>query len=131
MIITLTPNPTLDITYRVASISRGESHRIHDVVVRAGGKGINTASVLSSMGIDNLAVAPVGATSLRQFAADLDIRGVAHRLVATPGATRRSIAVIDDEQQATCSTRRGLPSGPTRGMRSLPSSPRSAGRAKS
>lgn len=109
MIITLTPNPALDITYRVGSIRRGESHRVADVVERAGGKGINTAAVLTAMGIDSLAVAPIGTSSLREFAADLNTRGVSHHLVATPGATRRSITVVDEEEQATVFNEAGAP----------------------
>lgn len=109
MIITLTPNPAVDITYRVASITPGASHRVEITTERAGGKGINTAAVLTSMGIECLALAPVGTSSLPAFAADLAARGVPHHLVATPGATRRSIAVVNEAHQATVFNEAGAP----------------------
>ncbi len=101
MIITLTPNPAIDITYRIAAVTLGESHRVVNVTERAGGKGINTAAVLTSMGLDCLALAPVGDATLDSFAADLDGRGIRHHLVTAPHPTRRSVALVDDAHEAT------------------------------
>lgn len=107
MIITITPNPALDITYAVASLTLGESHRISDVVERAGGKGLNVAAVLTSMGRDTIAVAPVGADDRSRFATDLDIRGVPHQFVDSPNPTRRSIAVVEATGRATLFNEQG------------------------
>ncbi|GAA6527005.1 hexose kinase [Intrasporangium sp. DVR] len=101
MIITLTPNPALDITYRIPRLAPGESHRVTDVVERAGGKGLNTAGVLTSMGRRVVALAPVGVEGLARFGADLESRSIPHRLVEAPGVTRRSIAVVDESGVAT------------------------------
>jgi 1-phosphofructokinase family hexose kinase len=101
MIVTLTPNPAVDITYAVPTVTLGESHRVGDVRERAGGKGLNVASVLTAMGSHVVAVAPVGADELAAFATDLTERGLSHRLVESPCRTRRSVAVVDDAGQAT------------------------------
>lgn len=50
MILVLTPNPALDITYTVPSVAVGETHRVDDVRLRAGGKGLNVARVIAALG---------------------------------------------------------------------------------
>jgi 1-phosphofructokinase family hexose kinase len=101
MIVTLTPNPAADVTYGVDAVHLGDSHRVHDVTERAGGKGVNVASVLTGLGEHAVAVAPVGAADLAAWAADLTERGVSHRLVESPSATRRSIAVVEADGRTT------------------------------
>ncbi|EWT02675.1 sugar kinase [Intrasporangium oryzae NRRL B-24470] len=101
MIITLTPNPAIDITYAVPTVMLGESHRVEEVHERAGGKGVNVASVLTGQGRCAVAVAQVGSDELADFATDLSDRGLSHRLVESPCRTRRSVAVVDDRGQAT------------------------------
>ena len=105
MIITLTPNPAIDITYAVPTVTLGESHRVDEVHERAGGKGVNVASVLTGQGRHAVAVAQVGSDELAAFATDLSDRGLSHRLVESPCRTRRSVAVVDDQGQATLLTR--------------------------
>lgn len=108
MIVTLTPNPAVDVTYQVAALAVGESHPVEVVREQAGGKGVNTAAVLTTMGQDCLAVCPVGADDAERFAADLDARGVRHRLLRLPGRTRRSVTVVDDAEEATVLNEPGL-----------------------
>ena len=101
MIITLTPNPAVDITYAVPTVTLGESHRVGAVHERAGGKGLNVASVLTQQGCHAVALAPVGSDELATFATDLTERGVSHRLIESPCRTRRSFAVVDGSGVAT------------------------------
>jgi 1-phosphofructokinase len=60
MIVTLTPNPSLDRTLEVAELHRGEVLRATAVRVDAGGKGINVARALKANGHAVRAVVPVG-----------------------------------------------------------------------
>ncbi|GAA5017268.1 1-phosphofructokinase [Terrabacter aeriphilus] len=124
MIVTLTPNPALDITYAVPTVTLGESHRVGSVTERAGGKGLNVASVLATMlaslspstststgtstAAGVVAVAPVGALDRELFAADLDARRVPHRLVESPCPTRRSVAVVESDGRATLLNEAGV-----------------------
>lgn len=109
MILTLTPNPATDVTYRVGALTPGETHRVQQVSERAGGKGINTASVLHAMGLDTVVLAPVGDTSRAAFEGNLIDRGIRHHLVATSAPTRRAVAVVDDAHGATVFNEAGSP----------------------
>ncbi len=109
MIVTLTPNPAVDITYGVASVTLGASHRVSSVHERAGGKGLNVAAVLTTMGHSAVAVAPVGSGQRRFFEVDLRRRGIGYRLVESASPTRRSIAVVDSAGEATLFNEAGSP----------------------
>ncbi|GAA1838083.1 1-phosphofructokinase family hexose kinase [Agromyces salentinus] len=110
MILTLTPNPALDLTWEVAGLRPGSTHRVDAGVARAGGKGLNVARVLHAQGHDVLALATVGGASGAEFAADFEASGVPHRLLPVSGATRRSVAIVDtDAAEASVLNERGAP----------------------
>ena len=60
MILTVTPNPAIDLTYRVGSLDVGESHRVAPPAVRAGGKGLNVARVIAQTGGASFALTTAG-----------------------------------------------------------------------
>ncbi|WP_026181295.1 1-phosphofructokinase family hexose kinase [Demetria terragena] len=101
MIITLTPNPAIDMTYTVPGVRVGETHAVEKSWSRAGGKGVNTASVLTAMDIDCVALCPTGEEDLTLMATDLDSRGIKHLLVPVPGRVRRSVAAVEPDGTAT------------------------------
>ncbi|UKA60074.1 hexose kinase [Arthrobacter sp. FW306-2-2C-D06B] len=94
-VITVTPNPAIDLSYHVAGITPGASHRVTAPLSRAGGKGLNVARVAHQLGHPVLALAPSGGTSGAEFAAELLSSGVPHRLIPVAAETRRSIALVD------------------------------------
>ncbi len=94
-VITVTPNPAIDLSYHVAGITPGASHRVTAPLSRAGGKGLNVARVAHQLGHPVLALAPSGGTSGAEFAAELLRSGVPHRLIPVAAETRRSIALVD------------------------------------
>lgn len=57
-IVTVTPNPAWDVTYEVPVLVPGELHRVARVRRRLGGKGVNTARVLTALGHRAIAVIP-------------------------------------------------------------------------
>ncbi|CAB4624791.1 unannotated protein [freshwater metagenome] len=59
-IVTLTPAPTLDRTYFVTNLHRGEVNRADSVGEELAGKGINVARALQLSGIAAPAVVPIG-----------------------------------------------------------------------
>ncbi|QNE13312.1 1-phosphofructokinase family hexose kinase [Pseudarthrobacter sp. NBSH8] len=95
-IITVTPNPAVDLTYHVDGIIPGGSHRVDTPLSRAGGKGLNVARVAHQLGSTVLAIAPAGGAAGAAFAAELAASGVPHRLIPVRAETRRSIALVDD-----------------------------------
>ncbi|CAN7237781.1 1-phosphofructokinase family hexose kinase [Knoellia sp. LjRoot47] len=107
MIFTLTPNPALDITYAVPRLHVGESHRVSVTGTHAGGKGLNVAGVLACMSVDHVAIAPVGERQRAFFTEDAAQRGIRLRLVESPVAMRRSVAVFSTDGQDTVFNEQG------------------------
>jgi 1-phosphofructokinase family hexose kinase len=71
-IITVTPNPAWDVTYEVPALAPGEVHRVTRVHRRLGGKGVNAARVLGSLGHAAVAVIP-GPEGIADGALTLDV----------------------------------------------------------
>lgn len=95
LVLTLTPNPAVDVTYTVAGINLGSSHRVPTPLYRAGGKGLNVSRVAHQLGHPTLAIATVGGLTGERFRADLSATGMLHQLVPVAPATRSSIALVD------------------------------------
>ncbi|MFB8188923.1 1-phosphofructokinase family hexose kinase [Microbacterium sp. NPDC055988] len=96
MILTVTPNPALDLTWHVDRLREGGTHRADAGVARAGGKGLNVARVAYAEGADVLAITTMGGRVGEEFASELGASGVPHALVPVAAETRRSIAVVDE-----------------------------------
>ena len=63
MIVTVTPNPSIDRTVTLASpLTRGAVHRVSSVTTEPGGKGVNVARALTLAGVDAVAVLPASGT---------------------------------------------------------------------
>ena len=61
MIVTVTPNPSIDRTVTLpAQLVRGAVHRVQSVSTEPGGKGVNVARALTLAGLDTVAVLPAG-----------------------------------------------------------------------
>ncbi|GHE00145.1 1-phosphofructokinase family hexose kinase [Streptomyces alanosinicus] len=96
MILTVTLNTALDLTYRVRSLRPHASHRVSEVIERPGGKGVNAARVLAALGHETIVTGFVGGATGRVLRDRLgDIPGLADALVPVSGPTRRTIAVVD------------------------------------
>jgi 1-phosphofructokinase family hexose kinase len=63
MIVTVTPNPSIDRTLSIPPLERGGVHRASSTIAEAGGKGINVARALATHGFASLAVAPLSTAS--------------------------------------------------------------------
>lgn len=94
-IVTVTPNPALDVTYTLAGFQPGSSHRVANPTVRAGGKGLNVARVAAAQGYRVLALAPVGGHTGQLYRSDLDEYRLPARLITSPSETRRSTTIVD------------------------------------
>ncbi|MFF8651079.1 1-phosphofructokinase family hexose kinase [Streptomyces griseoluteus] len=97
MILTVTLNTALDITYRVTSLRPHAEHRVSEVVERPGGKGVNVARVLAALGyavtVTGFAGGPTGQVLRERLAA---APGITDALVPVGGPTRRTVAVVDE-----------------------------------
>jgi tagatose 6-phosphate kinase len=99
VIITVTLNAALDVTYRVPSLRPHSTHRVTHTAERPGGKGLNVARVLAALGhpsvVTGFVGGPVGA-ELRAGLAALDEPRITDALLPIEGTTRRTIGVVDD-----------------------------------
>ncbi|MFF1647239.1 1-phosphofructokinase family hexose kinase [Streptomyces sp. NPDC058240] len=111
MILTVTLNTALDLTYGVPELVPHASHRVSDMSERPGGKGLNVARVLSALGHETVVTGFAGGSTgavLRELLAGLSPREtgtdspapiaaapITDALVAVAGNTRRTIAVVD------------------------------------
>ncbi|WP_125609836.1 1-phosphofructokinase family hexose kinase [Specibacter cremeus] len=95
VVLTVTANPALDLTYTVAGIDPGGSHRVDAPLVRAGGKGVNVSRVAHRQGFATRAIATAGGDTGGQLRADLAAAGIPHTLVDVAAPTRRTIALVD------------------------------------
>ncbi|MXM67593.1 hexose kinase [Streptomyces sp. HUCO-GS316] len=97
MILTVTLNTALDITYRVPALRTHAAHRVSEVTERPGGKGLNVARVLAAVGHEVTVTGFTGGATGRVVQEQLSaVAGVVDALVPVAGATRRTIAVMDD-----------------------------------
>jgi tagatose 6-phosphate kinase len=95
MILTVTLNPALDLTYAVDRVELGRVHRVRDVAARAGGKGLNVARLLRARGAAVHATGLLGGHTGAQLARLLTEEGVAHSFVTVAGESRRTVVVTD------------------------------------
>ncbi|MFD4414885.1 MULTISPECIES: 1-phosphofructokinase family hexose kinase [unclassified Streptomyces] len=96
MILTVTLNTALDITYRVRSLRPHSSHRVTEVTERPGGKGLNVARVLAALGHEVTVTGFTGGATGRAVQDQLtDTAGTVDALIPVTGSTRRTIAVVD------------------------------------
>ncbi|MFB7829618.1 1-phosphofructokinase family hexose kinase [Streptomyces hydrogenans] len=96
MILTVTLNTALDLTYEVPALVPHTSHRVARSAERPGGKGVNVARVLAALGHETVVTGFAGGPTgdrLRELLAPLP--RLTDALVRTEAATRRTLAVVD------------------------------------
>ncbi|MBT2415832.1 1-phosphofructokinase [Streptomyces sp. ISL-12] len=95
MILTVTPNPSLDRTYEVPSLDRGEVVRATGERVDPGGKGVNVSRAVTAAGRRTVAVLPLGGAPGALVADLLHAQGIEVAAVPVAGATRSNIALAE------------------------------------
>jgi 1-phosphofructokinase len=100
MIITVTPNPSIDRTVTLsAPLTRGAVHRVSSVTSEPGGKGVNVARALTLAGLDAVAVLPAPAND--PLVAALTAAAVPFRCVPTDAAVRTNLAITEHDGTTT------------------------------
>ncbi|MEZ0354883.1 1-phosphofructokinase [Mycobacterium sp. SA01] len=100
MIVTVTPNPSIDRTVTLpTTLVRGAVHRVQSVTMEPGGKGVNVARALTLAGLDTLAVLPAARhdpiiTALLSCA-------VPFYAVPIDGAVRTNLAITESDGTTT------------------------------
>jgi 1-phosphofructokinase len=100
VIVTVTPNPSIDRTIRVERLRVGALNRAHTAMSEAGGKGINVSRALATEGVETLAVVPLGPQAVVRY---LALVGDTVRLAVVPidGDIRVNASIIDADGTMT------------------------------
>ena len=95
MIVTLTPNPSLDRTLFLDTFTRGAVNRCTATLVEPSGKGVNVALALHSHDVPVLAVLPMGGPAGEQLVQLLDAAGLPYRSLTITGTIRTNVSMIE------------------------------------
>ncbi|MGH2789214.1 MAG: 1-phosphofructokinase [Actinomycetota bacterium] len=101
MIVTLTPNPSIDRTVEVDGIRRGAVSRATGGRVDSGGKGVNIAAALAAHGHPVTAVFPCGGSEGAQLEKLLKDEGIPSVQVPIAGSTRANISIVEPDGTVT------------------------------
>lgn len=101
MILTVTPNPSLDRTYEIPALARGEVLRATVERMDPGGKGVNVSRAVAAAGHRTVAVLPLGGAPGALVAQLLAGQGIDVAPVPIAGATRSNIALAEPDGTLT------------------------------
>lgn len=101
MIVTLTPNPSLDRTVSITDLQRGEVQRATASRLDPGGKGVNISRALTAHQARTLAVLPGGGPQGHLLAELLREAGIAVAIMPISGAIRTNLALVEPDGTTT------------------------------
>ncbi|HWJ66330.1 MAG TPA: hexose kinase [Nocardioides sp.] len=100
MIVTLTPNPSVDRTVVLAGeLVRGGVHRVADTLDQPGGKGVNISRACVAAGVPTRAVLPAEADG--PFVRELEALGVPCSTVTPAGPVRVNLTLTEPDGTTT------------------------------
>jgi len=97
MIITITLNPSVDLTYASDKLEPGILHRVTSFRVDPGGKGINTSLALHKFGISSTACGLIGGDTGRWIAKQIHQSGVTPSFTSINDQTRINTKIVEKE----------------------------------
>ena len=102
MITVVTLNPSIDRTLMLDAFHPGQTNRVRQSRVDAGGKGVNVCMHLRALGAEQICcVGWMRAADERLFSESLEKAGVEQRWIALPGHVRVNTKVCVDDGQLT------------------------------
>jgi tagatose 6-phosphate kinase len=96
VIVVVCLNPALDVTHHVDAVDWGGVNRPRAVRARPGGKGLNVARTLRTLGVDVLVLGLAGGITGAGVEAALREQCVPAAFTPVAGETRRTFSVVDD-----------------------------------
>lgn len=116
MILTVTLNPSIDISYPLEHLQLDTVNRVVETQKTAGGKGLNVTRVLHQLGSEVVATGLLGGHHGAFIKSQLGLEGISHDFAEIRGETRNSIAILHDNGQQT----EILEAGPTVSQEEIP-----------
>jgi 1-phosphofructokinase len=101
MILTVTPNPSLDRTYELPALDRGTVLRATADRVDPGGKGVNVSRAVAAAGHRTVAVVPLGGPEGALLARLLGEHGIEAAGVPVAGSTRVNMTLVEPDGTLT------------------------------
>ncbi|WP_030024265.1 1-phosphofructokinase [Streptomyces monomycini] len=101
MILTVTPNPSLDRTYEIPALERGAVLRATADRIDPGGKGVNVSRAVAAAGHRTLAVLPLGGPAGAALGDLLAAEGIEVAGVPVAGQTRSNISAVEPDGTLT------------------------------
>lgn len=94
MILTVTMNASVDITYIMNDFRLNETNRVDNIRKTAGGKGLNVTRVLAQTGAGVFASGLAGGTTGAFIERQLQSTGIPHQFFMTENESRNNISII-------------------------------------
>ena len=100
MIVTVTPNPSIDRTLEIDRLERGALIRAKRSTAEAAGKGVNVSCALAAQGVATVAVLPLAEDSATTY---LRLLADATPISAVPiaGSIRTNVSVVEADGTLT------------------------------
>ena len=95
MIVTVTLNAAVDRTLTVPNFQRGQRHRASEGLTLAGGKGINIARALKTLGVPVIATGLAGGGTGMRIVEELTAEAILNDFVRIDDDSRTSTAIVD------------------------------------
>lgn len=99
MIVTLTLNPAIDMSYRMDELKLNTVNRCNHVIKTPGGKGLNVTRVLKGVGADVCTTGFLGGKTGELIQQELDAAAIHHCFVPIKGNTRHCLALMHEGKQ--------------------------------
>lgn len=99
MFLTITMNPSVDISYQIKKLIIDDINRVDYVSKTAGGKGINVARVIKQLGYPVMATGILGGTIGQFIMNQLDESSIQHDFYLVNKESRNCIAIIHEGNQ--------------------------------
>lgn len=99
MILTITMNPSIDISYPLEEFNLDTVNRVKNVQKTAGGKGLNVTRILKQLDAEVTASGLIGGFLGEEIKKDLEKNGITHNFLPISGETRNCIAILHEGQQ--------------------------------
>jgi 1-phosphofructokinase family hexose kinase len=109
MILCITPNPAIDRTLVIPSLVPGDVHRAQRTMIAAGGKGLNVARTIRTLGGEPLCMGFAGGHSGRLLADLAENEGLHSHWTWTGTETRTCTILVPQNGDATVINEPGLP----------------------
>lgn len=90
-------SPALDVTYKLPNFVPGTSQRVVTKISKAGGKSVNVASVLKTLGVETNLILPLGQDTGEAIRRDLNKRHIGLTELEISKETRTCVAIVAGE----------------------------------